>query len=51
MPATDPGEVIGDLPIRYTDRTIPGPPGAPELTVSIVERPDRKPGGPGSSWS
>jgi len=46
MPATDPDEVIGDLPIRYTDRTIPGPSGAPDLTVSIVERPDRTPGGP-----
>jgi acetyl esterase/lipase len=37
---------FGDRPVRYTDRTIPGPAGAPDLTVSIVERPDRTPGGP-----
>jgi acetyl esterase/lipase len=46
MPPTDPARVIGDQPVVYTDRTIPGPPGAPSLTVSVIERPDRAPGGP-----
>jgi acetyl esterase/lipase len=46
MPATDPAEVIGDRPIVYANRIIPGPPGAPDLTVSIAERPGRAPGGP-----
>jgi len=46
MPPTDPAVVIGDLPVVYRDRVIPGPPGAPDLTVSVIERPDRVPGGP-----
>jgi acetyl esterase/lipase len=46
MPATDPAEVIGSRPVRYSDREIPGPPGAANLTVSVVERLGREPGGP-----
>jgi acetyl esterase/lipase len=46
MPATSPADVIGDRPIVYADREIPGPPGAPSLTVTVAQRPDRKPGGP-----
>jgi acetyl esterase/lipase len=42
-----PETVIGDLPIRYTERRIPGPIGAAELAVTILERRDRQPGGPG----
>jgi acetyl esterase/lipase len=45
--ATPPETVIGNLPIRYTERCIPGPIGAPDLTVAILERHDRPPGGPG----
>jgi acetyl esterase/lipase len=46
MPPTDPAEVLGARPVRYRDREIPGPPGAPNLTVSVVERLGREPGGP-----
>ena len=45
-PAVPPGEIIAGRPVVYTDRTIPGPDGAPDLTVTILERPDRRPGGP-----
>jgi acetyl esterase/lipase len=41
-----PAEIIAGRPIVYADRTIPGPDGAPDLTATIVERPDRRPGGP-----
>ena len=40
-------ELIGDRPIRHRERTIPGPAGAPDLTVSIFSRADRVDGGPG----
>jgi acetyl esterase/lipase len=43
---TAPQSVIEDRPIVYADHSIPGPAGAPELTVTILERADRKPGGP-----
>src|ERR1022692_697209 len=43
---TPPETVIGDRPIVHSDRMIPGPAGAPELTITIFERADRKPGGP-----
>jgi acetyl esterase/lipase len=39
-------EIIAGRPIVYADRTIPGPAGAPDLTATILERPDRRPGGP-----
>jgi acetyl esterase/lipase len=34
-------------PIRHTERTIPGPAGAPGLTVSVFERADHTGPGPG----
>lgn len=40
-------EVIGDRPIRHEEREIPGPVGAPDLTVSIFSRTDHVAGGPG----
>ena len=43
---TPPETVIGDRPIVYSDRVIGGPPGVPDLTVTVLERSDRKPGGP-----
>jgi acetyl esterase/lipase len=43
---SEPGAAIGARPIVYADRAIPGPSGAPDLTVTILERSDRKPGGP-----
>ena len=39
-------DVIGDRPIVHTERTIPGPAGAPALVVTLFERPDRVPDGP-----
>jgi acetyl esterase/lipase len=46
QPRIPPEEIIGDRPVVYTDRTIPGPDGAPDLVATILQRPDRKPGGP-----
>ena len=46
MLVTPPATVIGERPIVYSDRVITGPPGAPDLTVTVLERSDRKPGGP-----
>jgi acetyl esterase/lipase len=43
---TPPSSVIGDRPIVHCDRVVPGPTGGPDVTVTIFERPDRKPGGP-----
>ncbi|MER3388029.1 MAG: alpha/beta hydrolase [Microcella pacifica] len=40
-------ELIGDRPIRHEERTISGPAGAPDLTVSIFSRADHVDGGPG----
>ena len=46
MLVTPPSSVIGDRPIVHCDRVVPGPTGGPDLTVTIFERPDRKPWGP-----
>jgi acetyl esterase/lipase len=46
MLVTTPESVIGDRPILYVDRVIPGAPDGPELTVTVFERSDREPGGP-----
>jgi acetyl esterase/lipase len=40
-------ETIADRPILHTERTIPGPVGAPDLTVSVFERTDHTRPGPG----
>lgn len=45
--ATPIDELIGDRPIRHEERSIPGPEGAPDMTVSIFSRTDHSPGGPG----
>ncbi len=45
MLVTPPAAVIGDRPIVYSDRVIPGPAGGPDLVVTIFERSDRKAGG------
>ena len=45
--ATPIDELIGDRPIRHEERSIPGPEGAPDMTVSIFSRTDHAPGGPG----
>lgn len=39
-------ELLQGRGITHADRTIPGPAGAPDLTVSIFARRDRAPGGP-----
>jgi len=45
--ATPIDELIGDRPIRHEVRTVPGPDGAPDITLSIFTRTDHVPGGPG----
>ena len=40
-------EVIGDRPIEYSDRTIPGPDGAPEVTVTVLRPRGGVSGAPG----
>jgi acetyl esterase/lipase len=40
-------EVIGDRPIEHREQTIPGPEGAPDLTVSVFSRADHEVTGPG----
>ncbi len=40
-------DLIGDRPIRHEERTVPGPEGAPDITVSIFSRTDHVAGGPG----
>lgn len=45
--ATPIDDLIGDRPIRHEERSIPGPEGAPDMTVSIFSRTDHAPGGPG----
>jgi acetyl esterase/lipase len=45
--ATPIDELIGDRPIRHEERTVPGPEGAPDITLSIFTRTDHAPGGPG----
>lgn len=39
-------EIIAGRPIERHDRVIPGPPGAPDVLVSILHRQDHEPGGP-----
>jgi acetyl esterase/lipase len=46
VPPIPPEEIIAGRPVVYADRTIPGPAGAPDLTATILQRPDRQPGGP-----
>jgi acetyl esterase/lipase len=46
MLVTPPATVIGDRAIVYSDRVIPGPPGGPDLEVTIFERATRESGGP-----
>jgi len=46
LPATAPEDIVAGRPVVYADWTIPGPAGAPDITVTTIERPDRKPGGP-----
>jgi acetyl esterase/lipase len=43
---TPPETVIGDRPIVYADRIVPGPAGGSDLTLTVLERTDRRPGGP-----
>lgn len=45
--ATPIDELIGDRPIRHEERSVPGPDGAPDITLSIFSRTDHTPGGPG----
>src|ERR1700760_1945450 len=46
-PALTVEELIGERPITHSERTIPGPEGAPDIVVSIFARNDHKAGGPG----
>jgi acetyl esterase/lipase len=46
-PALTVAEIIGDRPITHTEQVIPGPDGAPDITVAIFKRNDHKAGGPG----
>ncbi|MGH9043798.1 MAG: alpha/beta hydrolase [Acidimicrobiales bacterium] len=39
-------EVVGDLPVHFEDRRIPGPPGAPELEITILRPKESKAGAP-----
>ncbi|WP_166346507.1 alpha/beta hydrolase [Phytoactinopolyspora limicola] len=39
-------ELIGDRPIQWTDHTVPGPPGAPDVVVTVL-RPQGPTGGAG----
>lgn len=47
LAATPIADLIGDRPIEHVERTIPGPSGAPDLTVSIFRRTDHVATGPG----
>ncbi|MGJ7908367.1 alpha/beta hydrolase [Actinopolyspora sp. H202] len=40
-------ELLTGRSIEHTSRTVPGPEGAPDLTLSVFARPDHTPGGPG----
>lgn len=40
-------DTIGDRPICHEERTVPGPAGAPDITLSIFTRTDHVAGGPG----
>ena len=39
LPQIPPAEIIGDRPVVFRDRTVPGPAGAPDLTVAILAPP------------
>jgi acetyl esterase/lipase len=43
--AATPADAIGDRAIKYSERAVPGPSGAPEVIVGVFERPDRVNGG------
>lgn len=45
--ATPIDELIGDRPIRHEERRVPGPAGAPDITLSIFTRTDHVAPGPG----
>lgn len=45
--ATPIAELIGGRPIRHEERSVPGPDGAPDITLSIFSRTDHVAGGPG----
>jgi acetyl esterase/lipase len=47
MLVTPVDDLIAGRPIVYADRVIPGPAGAPDLTITVFERANRRPGGPG----
>ncbi|MCS5723626.1 alpha/beta hydrolase [Herbiconiux sp. CPCC 203407] len=40
-------DLIGDRPIEHVERTVAGPDGAPDITLSIFRRTDHAGGGPG----
>ncbi len=40
-------DLIGERPIRHEERTVPGPAGAPDITLSIFTRTDHQAAGPG----
>ncbi|GAT89728.1 lipase [Paenarthrobacter nicotinovorans] len=40
-------DLLSGRPVTHFERTIPGPLGAPDLTVSVFQRTDHAPGGPG----
>ncbi|GAA3071934.1 alpha/beta hydrolase [Streptosporangium carneum] len=42
-----PAEVIGDRPVDFEERTIPGRPGAPELAVTVLRPRERAQAAPG----
>ncbi|MCW2540838.1 MAG: alpha/beta hydrolase [Frankiales bacterium] len=46
-PAIPLEDIIAGRPITHTERTIPGPEGAPDLTISIFKRSDFVAGAPG----
>jgi acetyl esterase/lipase len=39
-------ELLEGRPVSHEERVVPGPPGAPDLVVSIFRRTDQTPGGP-----
>ncbi|SEP05394.1 alpha/beta hydrolase fold domain-containing protein [Trujillonella endophytica] len=44
--ASTAAHALAGRPIIATDHTVPGLPGAPDVTVTVLERPDRRRGGP-----
>lgn len=47
LPGPSIDEVVAARGLVHTERTVPGPEGAPDLTLSIFSRADHVPGGPG----